>query len=468
MSLVVVRRSDFVRPFPEPMVVTPETAFIDRVQIGIGDWALFGETQSIFSALSDFRNAEVVTHEGEVLQFFTNTIVESFWGIRELNFSANPNTDHLNSASTLVSGSVDYAQWRYRPIGRRDGEQARIAFNTQLNLTRFVQAQRLHARSRLDRPRLVSDFILAIVPEPSWYSEEVPLIPATNLIIGPDKKYAYALKSPRTTQLRRYLRLVRSMLARTVEQAFEGEDATAEELPYYALREIEFYWEFDTPSAIDYVVSLRPVLSAQSDDISERLYDVDQPAFGIRGQSPSFKIKLTQCIAIKIYAKTNRRVRFEVTLKDDAINAHAGPRSSNSIEGIIDLIPLLATEAASRMNPFLQSIAPAPTPPSSFTAVNLMHAITQDAREPYVAEAIISGLTTFAGSCRTITTRSKTRFIGCGIAGYLEPSAHAVGYTSSPTNTASLWNACVSSDSAQPTVARCRQGCSIRQHHMFR
>jgi len=127
----------------------------------------------------------------------------------------------------------------------------------------------------------------------------------------------------------------------------------------------------------------------------EDSYAINIPSFRLKRQSPSFKIKLTQYIALKVYAKTNRRVRFEVKFRDFVINLQSGNRTSSTIEGIVALIPKLASEVAKRVNTLLQSIAAVPVPSSRYTALQLMHTITREAGHPYVAKAIIATLVSF-------------------------------------------------------------------------
>lgn len=58
---MIVRRSDFVRTIQPDIQVTADSAFIDRIELDIGDWALVGTPDAICSALSDFRNYDVAT-----------------------------------------------------------------------------------------------------------------------------------------------------------------------------------------------------------------------------------------------------------------------------------------------------------------------------------------------------------------------------------------------------------------------
>ncbi len=97
-------------------------------------------------------------------------------------------------------------------------------------------------------------------------------MPATNVIIGPNRKYAFALKDSRSRQFTLYTRLVDQMLTHEVATAINGPTAQAHALPSYTLHGIEFYWEFDQPNAIAYVVSLRESVLQASRDVIEDTY----------------------------------------------------------------------------------------------------------------------------------------------------------------------------------------------------
>jgi hypothetical protein len=389
----IVRRSDFVRSLNPDTSVSADSAFIDRIELSIGDWALFGQQDQICSCLNEFHNAERITRNGEVLRVFKGELISHLTDFKKLKFAPNPTTDSLTAATTLVSGTCQTVSWEYNRTPRQPNEQARIRFRTQLNLTRFIQAQNLKRITRLDRPKVAGNHVMEIEPDPRWYADEIPLMPATNMIIGPDRKYAYALQSDTSAQFLRYTFLVRDMLSDIIKRAFSGSTARAVSAPQYTLHAIEFYWEFDQPKAIDYVVGIRPHLLTSSHNITEDQYPLNLPSLQITGQSPSYKIKLTKYMTLKIYAKTNRRVRFEVSIRDADINKFSkAKRSAETLNGIALLLPTLAAEAARRVNNFLQSIADVPIPPSDHTALQLLNIISHEARHPYVAETIISAL----------------------------------------------------------------------------
>jgi hypothetical protein len=392
----MMTRADFVRPLTPDTRVNAASAFIDRFELSVGDWALFGEEDAICSSMNEFRNEVRTTARGDFLPVFRGELIRRRSDFGKLKFANNPTTDSLTAPGILVSGTCQTAPWGYNRTPPMPNEQARIRFRTQLNLTRFIQAQGLKRINWLGRPAISRRHVLEIQPDPSWYADEIPLAPATNIVIGPNRKYAYALKADRPDQFRLYTRLVNGMLSDVVNHAFDGSEVRAVAIPQYTLHSIEFYWEFDQPSAIDYVVGLRPQLLANSYDVTEDHYPVDLPSLQITGQSPSYKIKLTKFMSLKIYAKTNRRVRFEVSFKDDAINKFSkAKRSSDTLVGIAALLPNLAAEAARRVNILLQSIASGPVPPSDHTALQLLHIITREAGHPYVAETIISALVAF-------------------------------------------------------------------------
>lgn len=391
----IVRRDAFVRSLTPDTEISGDDAFIDRIQIDIGNWALIGEEDQVLDGLSQLRNTEVVSPDGEPVPLFNNLILERISHVRDLRFRSSSGSGSLNRASPLLAGRCNTAAWRNQSTSRRPGEVARIVFETHLNLTRFVQAQRLKQRTHLARPALASDYVLAISPEESWYTEEALLLPATNVIIGPDKKYARALRHPRTQQLTKYLELTLGTLSRALDMSFAETGAAHEYLPHFNLREIEFYWEFDSDNPVDWVLSMTEAVAQHGMRYGEVIYETQRPLIETQNQSPCLRIGLTRDIDVKIYAKTTRRVRFEVTLSGAAIYNHGGRRTHSTIDGLVSLIPALAEEAASRLSPLLQSIAADPPPPGSFTALNLMHLITRASASPHAAEAVIASLVTF-------------------------------------------------------------------------
>lgn len=378
--------------------VSADTAQIDRIELSFGDWALVGEVDAIVAGMNELYHVELQTPSNTALPLFKGELIDGPTAFRNVKFAKNKTTDSLTSPHILIAGAGQIVSWSTQRSARRPDEKARIRFRTQLNLTRFLQAQDTKRFTRLDRPKVAGGERLTIEPLPSWYEDEIPLMPATNIIIGPDRKYAFALKEKRTTQFARYAGMVDHLLSHEVSRVINGPTAQAVLLPSYTLHGIEFYWEFDQQDAISYVVGLRQTLLTASSDLTEDTYPVENPSLRVESQSPSYKIKLTKFSSLKVYAKTNRRVRIEVSFRDDGISTATkvgkinGRRSHQSLTGITALLPLLATKAARHVNRLLQSIAAEPPPPSNHTALQLVLAITREAEHPYVAETIISAL----------------------------------------------------------------------------
>lgn len=235
---------------------------------------------------------------------------------------------------------------------------------------------------------------MAISPDEGWYRDEVPLRPATNIIIGPNKKYAFATKEARSEQLLDYLNLTEELLSQSVSFVVDGTGASVQRHPYFSLKSIEFYWEFNSDDPITFVNSIRDTASQFTSDFAEDNYNLPDSELRTQNQSPCLTLRLTRFIKIKIYAKTTRRVRFEVCMEGDAINIAAGPRSSLSTTEVAALVPLLADDAASRLRPLISAITATPPEAGFATPISLIHAIVQAAREPHIAQAIVSGLVT--------------------------------------------------------------------------
>lgn len=375
--------------------ITANTAFIDRVHIEIGDWALFGSEDQICDALSQLQHSMVLAPDGTTVQLFRNQIIEATWDVSRLHFKANPRTDSLTQSAALIAGKAKIARWNNSPHARRPGEQARISFDLQLNLTRFVQAQHLKRITRLDRPRRASDFSLVMTPDDRWYDSEIPLRPATNVIIGPNKKYAYALKRSMQRRLEQYLALVCAELCSAMDEAFANTGATVQYLPHFLLKEIEVYWEFDSCAPIDWVLSQRETLAQASGSFGEDTYETTHPSLTVQGQSPCYTLGMTRNIKAKVYAKTTRRVRFEVKLRQQAIYEAAGRRRRTTLTEIAAMAPDIIRAAALRLQPVVHSIIQTPPSQGSFAALELMNQVQKAADDSFTANTIIASLVAF-------------------------------------------------------------------------
>lgn len=147
-----------------------------------------------------------------------------------------------------------------------------------------------------------------------------------------------------------YLRGVDAFVQENFRRAFEAEDISFRHNPTYNLKKVETYWEFQHRDPIWIMGQIAPIFLALGKAGRLTEYDIRQdqelfPTYEINQNSPLVRFDATNNISLKAYAKTNRRVRFEVEIK-------SGRRrhTSGSLSDIVRMIEVNAEEAAERMN----------------------------------------------------------------------------------------------------------------------
>jgi len=83
----------------------------------------------------------------------------------------------------------------------------------------------------------------------------------------------------------------------------------------FTLRKVETYWEFAATEPTELVRSLIPHLSSYSAG-QTTISTFPVPSQMVNVNSLSFSLTLTAKLSLRVYAKTNRRVRFEIIQED--------------------------------------------------------------------------------------------------------------------------------------------------------
>src|SRR5690606_28503415 len=76
---------------------------------------------------------------------------------------------------------------------------------------------------------------------------------------------------------------------------------------------VETYWEFLADNPVSLVHDLAPYLNLLGAEYSDRRYPAGYRETRRDRNSPSVKVLLRPGVFLRLYAKTNRRVRFEIT-----------------------------------------------------------------------------------------------------------------------------------------------------------
>ena len=269
-----------------------------------------------------------------------------------------------------------------------------------LNPTRFVRHQQFPrpiSRLLLERPRFEHVLYEA---EPSLNVDgEFALIDSDNWV--PDNRHWSLFALPRFWQrhLQAYLTgavaEVRDDLRRATEHANVRIERSAES-PFSVLS-VETYWEFYSDDPIGTVLALHPMLesfAASSVDARDFTLSVE-----IDGHENSRRLRLTTRVGetLKIYAKTNRRVRFEITHLLSGrrpFRLDTGGHTFATIEGVLPLVGRLASISAERVNEVLRHFRlQSSAPDGQHTVLKLIGDVQSAVQDPEKAFALLQILT---------------------------------------------------------------------------
>lgn len=424
MSDVVPNREDFLNQLAPGVTVSARNAMIDRMQVTIGHWAYFGTEQNVKDALSDLRQATVVTAEGIVVPLFRGRTVTNLYRDLPITFASSGFGGSSNAATPLIAGHLERVSLRNARSVRETGEVTRMVANATLNVTRFIQAQQFRRITRLSHPRLVSEYVLAIEPNDAWYTDEFPLVPATNVLIGESRKYAHALARSLAEHFRDNIETSDRLLSEALEDGADGYDVEIRRLPHFGLSEIEIYWEFDHHDPIRLVETMSPWLSRLSRELRRTREFVEDYHEHLEGQSLKIELRLAHAKRLRVYSKTNRRVRMEVILEAAAISDICGARTATALEDASRWIDLLVADAARELNEVLEGAPGDIHAIPQQTPVELISRIHAAVEDQHVARAMLSTLIAYgriAPGLNDALASAKDALAGAGIIQTLRP-----------------------------------------------
>ena len=270
-----------------------------------------------------------------------------------------------------------------------------------LNPTRFIRHQQFpnpNKRLLRENPHFEYGFYQADIP--AYHGDEFALIESDNWI--PDERLWSLFTSPRFWQ-----RHLRSFLAGAVTEVHDDLLRAAElvnvrierrgtENPY-SLYSVETYWEFFSDDPIGTVLALQPWL----EEFAAAPVDARDYPLHVRLErhenSRRLSVQTRTGETLKIYAKTNRRVRFEIThllSGQSPFRLATGGHTFSTIEGIFPLLTRLATVAAERVNEVLHHFRlNASTPDGQHTVLAFIANIQAACGNPDTARELLQILT---------------------------------------------------------------------------
>ncbi len=380
--------------------VSPDNAMIDRFELRVDGWQAEGTRPELATRFGNLSAWQVETASGDLSNIFQDAELSADRSRYYLIFRKSGRGPNRNVVHPLISGQVVVQILSAATSSLETVSRCVFHIDGSWNLTRFLQAHEFPRKTKLHRPQAASVFPFVIEPKPDWWRWEMPLVADDNIIIGKGSRFAFALSQPVEEHLRTY---VGGTLGLFVQQLIAC-DVLPAELPEdtpdniydpreYALGDIEFYWEFDHEAPIAFVDTLTHYLPRVAKRMRVTRKHLDQIGAEVSEQSQSATIYLTRKRQVKVYAKTNRRVRFEVTFPDGYRSKNHRRSTFGTLEELVTAVSRLKIEAADTLNDVLANLWNWVDPHNlDATPDQLRAAIVAAAEDPFVATAIIYNL----------------------------------------------------------------------------
>lgn len=377
--------------------VSPDDALIDRFQLLVGEWRVRGTREAISERLSMLSGHEVDDAFGETVNLFQSENFDYYRWKFDLSFWRGGRGRNTLVRRPLISGRVSANIVQGSGGGRTDDAQCAVRINGTWNLTRFIQAHEFALSRQGNLVSKNAGVPLAVSPRPDWWKTERPLALCDNVVIGKWWRYRFAKSRPAEEFLSDYVStFVTDFIQAMTDRELLPEDPglnRSNEPAEFRLGDIEFYWEFDHKSPIVLIDTLTHFLPRVAKRMRVTRRNLDRMVREVSQQSQSATIYLTRKREVRFYAKTNRRVRFEVCFPDGYLTGQRRSPSFSSIGALSDTVALLKSEAAETLNEVLSNLWEW-IDPDDFnpTPDQLRQEVILAARNPFDATTIITML----------------------------------------------------------------------------
>ncbi len=234
----------------------------------------------------------------------------------------------------------------------------RIKTLLSLNPTRFSRHQaRLYPTRQMQVAGTPSMPLLFRIDAPLEHEGEFALIESDNWIPDSLRWERFTRPSLWTRNLRDYVSGVLEEITSDIQRAADqvGVSIGRTISNWLNVLSVETYWEFAVNDPTGAVRSLEPMLATYG---ASQVNSADYPVQSAESVENSRRISLRTRVGeiLKIYAKTNRRIRFEVTHclgGNGPFRLPAGGHTFSNAETLMGVFDQLATCAASRVNSVL-------------------------------------------------------------------------------------------------------------------
>lgn len=310
-------------------------------------------------------------------------------------------------------GNVPLFAGRLITSAGRANECIQLKLQATANLTRYVRHQdanraKIGASEITDNAALIESLFLHNEGA-TGRDGEFSLDGSDNWI--PDRAVWSSFCKPWEMRQREYFHALKALSADEIERvklvgASAGRPSAIlppKEGDAPSLQKVETYWEFKEEHPLELVAALEPLLQAYcGGNFSRRTFAAHYAdgnfSFERESNSRIIRGKVSGGIEIAIYAKTNKRVRFEVRHHLDLASwERALSQTFHSVDDAVERLATVSSDAASVLNKFFDFLAEQTTPEiaaetSSPSPLDFVFYCCRAAKSPRYAEAIVSML----------------------------------------------------------------------------
>lgn len=336
--------------------VEPSQARQDRILAEIGDWIIEGPIERVQRFYSAVGQPDLVNSQPRLLAIAgrQHTSRPEILIRRGFQNARGEEGSPLLLGKIVTVSHVEGANSSSSHIGRR------LYFQGTLNPTRFVAHQ-----PKFMRGRSIVDPVQGALPgvrmfARPWVSEpgdEAALDGRDNVILT-QRGLSYARPGAWQRHLSRYLEEVPRALDAELREYAEDAGVRIEFRPRSRIEVVETYWEFEVPDPTAFVRRIASAITALGRRSLTRTYEAAQGRMDVDGNLVSVRTDFQTGGTLKVYAKTHRRIRFEVEHSGEYFQRvpRTFPRLQREASNWIPLLAYLAEQAAPIVNAALRRI----------------------------------------------------------------------------------------------------------------
>lgn len=320
-----------------PLDYVEDRLCLDLVEIELACFQLEGDPVAAMVAMSSLHEMEVSTVDGRTVPLFNRPKRRRAGhplkvGIR----SAASGSDRI---APILSGrlvAVETTSWSNDHIGLRPCVKVKVYAH--FNVARFLAAQRYRRFRTAPHVRPRMPFALAGSRHPQVYGDEVAFGGDGNVLMGSPALYAYAASKSSILHLIDLLTGFLSGVEQWVRERVSGSEVEIVSHPRFALKRVEYHIETHCLNPRARIREFFPSLLRQGQigNVYKRMLTGQVRQFG--PYSLGVQIQLLEGVKLTTYAKTNRRIRFEVKYSGLGISGRVGRRTDLMMAQLSDVL----------------------------------------------------------------------------------------------------------------------------------